>query len=158
MDIHAELDRVFFDHQCALLRYDFAAALRHLERFASWLLKHMSDEENVLLPVYAERAEIPPAGAVRIFLDDHEKIRSYLPLFREQIEKILAEVHPEASLILLLDREAFFKRLMSHHDRREHEILYPALDAVTTDAEKTELLARVTCSFDVAWAANSSAI
>jgi hypothetical protein len=35
-----------------------------------------------------------------------------------------------------------FKLLAEHHDSREQTILYPALDNVTTEEEKRNLLAR----------------
>ncbi|MBK9528413.1 MAG: hypothetical protein IPO41_08880 [Acidobacteria bacterium] len=43
----------------------------------------------------------------------------------------------------LLDREAFYLRLCSHHDRRRADYLYPILDALLADEEKYEMLERV---------------
>ena len=150
LNLHLDLDRMFFDHQCSLLRFDFPAALARLEQYSKCLLVHMHNEENVLLPIYAERATIIKAATVQIFADDHDKMRNFIKLFEEQIAKLVSEPHPEAGLILLLDREAFYKRLCSHHDKREHEHLYPALDEVTSDAEKADILSRITCSFEFA--------
>jgi hypothetical protein len=45
-------------------------------------------------------------------------------------------------ILWLLDRQATFKNLMEHHDLRETNILYPALDRVTSEAERREVLAR----------------
>jgi hypothetical protein len=45
-------------------------------------------------------------------------------------------------ILWLLDRQATFKNLMEHHDLREANILYPALDRVTSEAERREILAR----------------
>jgi iron-sulfur cluster repair protein YtfE (RIC family) len=150
LELHREIDEVFFAHQCSLLHFEFGAALSLLERYESALLRHMQDEEDLLLPLYAGRAAAIKAGAPQIFLDDHAKMRAFVDLFKEQTAKLAANARPESVLLMLLDREAFYKRLCSHHDKREREILYPALDELTSEAEKIELLARVMLKVDLA--------
>jgi hemerythrin-like domain-containing protein len=142
LKFHDDLDVYFRKHQVALLHFDFGRALEHLLEYERNLRAHMGDEEEILLPIYAERAEIPRAGGVKLFLDEHEKLLAHLALFRAQTEKLAEMEHPEDGLILLLDRESFYKRLGSHHDHREHDILYPILDQITTDEEKADILAR----------------
>ncbi|MBK6751675.1 MAG: hemerythrin domain-containing protein [Acidobacteria bacterium] len=63
MKVHKVIDELFFEHQRALLHFDFEKALRILIAYESTLLNHMADEENILLPVYEERADFPAAGA-----------------------------------------------------------------------------------------------
>ena len=145
LELHNDLDEIFFAHQCALLHFDFTAALSLLVRYETSLLTHMKDEEDVLLPIYSERASVIKGGNPQFFLDEHLKMRRFVELFKEQIAKLAAEPKPEAGLILLLDREAFYKRLCGHHDKREREILYPELDRMTSETEKLDLLNRVTC-------------
>lgn len=140
LDLHAELDDMFAEHQYALLHFDFDRAVTKLRDYESRLLAHMADEEEHLIPIYAERGEVPRAGAPKLFLDDHEKMRSHVALFIETAEALRAEEKPEALVIKLLDREAFFKRLCGHHDIREREILYPVLDAVTDASERAALI------------------
>jgi hemerythrin-like domain-containing protein len=144
LKFHDDLDAYFRLHQVALLCFQFGEALEHLREYERNLKAHMLDEEEMLLPIYAERAEIPRAGGVKLFLDEHEKMLAYIELFKEQTEKLATEAEPEDGLILLLDRESFYKRLGSHHDHREHDILYPILDQITTDEEKADILARAT--------------
>ena len=140
LDLHAELDDLFAEHQFALLHFDFELALTKLRDYERCLAAHMVDEEDYLIPLYAERGEIPRAGAPKLFLDDHEKMRAHVSLFIETTEKLRGEAGPEALVIRLLDREAFFKRLCGHHDIREREILYPVLDTVTDAAERAALI------------------
>jgi len=45
----------------------------------------------------------------------------------------------EQAVIFMLDSETTFKRLMVHHDNREHKFLYPQLDEVTSEAERAEI-------------------
>lgn len=147
LKLHREIDEMFFAHQCALLRFKFETALSLLERYETALLRHMRDEEDLLLPFYDKRCPATRNGATKLFLDDHEKMRSFVNLFKEETEKLADSPQPESVLLMLLDREAFYKRLCSHHDKRERETLYPALDEFTSEAEKLEMLAGVTHTF-----------
>jgi hemerythrin-like domain-containing protein len=143
LKFHDDLDADFREHQVALLHFDFAAALERLLEYEKNLRMHMGDEEEILLPLYAERAEIPRGGGVKLFLDEHEKMLAHVELFKDQTRKLISEEEPEDGLILLLDRESFYKRLTSHHDNREQDYLFPILDQITTDEEKAEILGRV---------------
>ncbi|MFZ1701723.1 MAG: hemerythrin domain-containing protein [Pyrinomonadaceae bacterium] len=149
LELHVALDRMFFEHQRALVKLDFALALSLLDRYKICLHQHMRDEEDILLPLYAARATVSPAATVQMFLNEHVKMNDHLDLFKEHLEKLATDPEPEAALILLLDREAFYKRLCSHHDKREHDHLYPALDEITSEAEKAALMTKVTTSFDL---------
>jgi hypothetical protein len=64
-------------------------------------------------------------------------------LFLETTRDLPNEREPEKLLIRLLDREAFYKRLCSHHDVRESQTLYPALDKSTTEEERAELFVKL---------------
>lgn len=143
MKVHKMIDDLFFEHQRALLHFDFEKALGLLRAYESTLLSHMADEEDVLLPVYAERAEFPEAGAPKLYFDDHAKMRSYIELFKQRTSEIAAESEIERALLQLLDREAFYLRLCSHHDRRESNFLYPILDDLLSKGERRKLLDRV---------------
>lgn len=143
MKVHKVIDELFFEHQRALLHFDFEKALRILIAYESTLLNHMADEENILLPVYEKRAEFPAAGAPKLFYDDHNKMRSHLELFKQKTHDMPSEAELDRVLLQLLDREAFYLRLCSHHDRREGDFLYPVLDELLSDKEKHEMLDRV---------------
>jgi iron-sulfur cluster repair protein YtfE (RIC family) len=139
--LHRKLDQLFLDHQRALLRLDLKSALAALELFETELLLHMQDEEELLIPLYGERADLPLGGTVAIFLGEHEKMRQYLVLFKEEMAKLTAEKDLERGVLWLLDSQHLFKRLLVHHDSREKKMLYPLLDQVTTDEERETLFA-----------------
>lgn len=147
LDVHTELEELFFEHQKRLIRFDFVEALRLLEQYEASILKHIEDENTHLLPIYEERGEQQTGAAVQLFYDDHERLKAHLVQFREEIESLITDPAPDKKLIWLLEREAFFKKLCDHHDIRETRFLYPELDRITSDAEKAELLGRVTESF-----------
>ena len=141
--VHVLLDEVFFDHQKALLHFEFDKALTLLEMYESVLIRHMQDEELTLLPVYSERAVSSGAGSPRYFFEDHAKMRSFIEVFKEKITGLNLEPNIDRALLQLLDREAFYLRLCSHHDKRETDFLYPVLTQILSDAEERELMSRI---------------
>jgi hemerythrin-like domain-containing protein len=103
----------------------------------------MTHEEELLIPVYAERAGAIPGGAPALFFAEHAKMLQLLEQFRQQLGLLMERPpHLKRQALQLLDREYMFKHLVEHHDLREQNILYPTLDQVTTEAERRELLAR----------------
>ncbi len=99
-----------------------------------------------MIPMYRERAEVPVGGAAEIFLGEHDKMRQYLLLFKEELTK-MAEAHDlERAVIFLLDSQHIFKRLLVHHDTRERKMLYPLLDEVTTEQEREGLFTKLKAS------------
>lgn len=143
LDVHKDLEELFFLHQCQLLNRNFGAALVLLEDYERALLKHIRDEDEHLLPIYAERGQIEKGGAVQMFYDEHEKLANHLALFKEETAGLDEREDIERRLLWLIEREAFYKKLCDHHDIRETNFLYPELDRITTPEEKLELLARI---------------
>jgi regulator of cell morphogenesis and NO signaling len=139
--LHQQLDELFLEHQRSLLRLDLMAAGATLEAYTMELFAHMADEEDVMIPLYRERAEAPVGGAAEIFLGEHDKMRQYLLLFKEELTKLAAAEDLERAVLFLLDSQHIFKRLLVHHDSRERKMLYPLLDQVTTEQERENLFA-----------------
>jgi hemerythrin superfamily protein len=139
--LHRELDEVFFMHQRALLRMDLPQASAALEEFETALLAHMQDEEERMLPIYRARVEAPVGGAADIFLGEHQKLRQFIELFRQELLKLENTDDLERGVLFLIDSQHLFKRLLVHHDTREKKFLYPLLDAVTSEVERDDLFA-----------------
>ena len=143
LEVHRHLGELFYEHQCALLDFNFQRALERLEEYEAALLAHMREEEELLIPLYGERAMPERGGAANFFLLEHEKMRRHLAHFREQLPKLAHMPEPTRALIKLLDQEATYKHIVEHHDVREERFLYPTLERVTNDEEKAELLGRL---------------
>jgi iron-sulfur cluster repair protein YtfE (RIC family) len=140
LDIHDRLNEMFYEHQEALLMLDLDLALERLDQFEMKLRDHMKHEEELLLPVY-ERAGKIPGGPAVFFTGEHRRMLEFLTRFRETLSRLLIErADLKRQIIALFDQEATFKSLVEHHDQRERNILYPALDRVTTDEERRRLL------------------
>ena len=136
---HRQLDELFFEHQRALMRLKLDAAAQALAEYESGLLKHIADEEELMLPVYDERVQAPVGGATEIFLGEHEKLRQYLSLFKQEMAKLRLADDLERRVLFLIDSQHIFKRLLVHHDTREKNILYPLLNECTGASEREVL-------------------
>ena len=139
LDLHQQLDELFLDHQRALMRLDLNRAASLLDEYETRLLAHIRDEEDLMIPLYQQRAAAPIGAAAEIFLGEHEKLRRFLGLFKEEIEKIKQSDDIERGALFLIDSQHLFKRLLVHHDTRERKMLYPLLDEVTTEPERQNL-------------------
>lgn len=142
LEIHKDLKELFLNHQEALLDGDLIQAGHRLEEFERTLLDHMRKEEELLLPVY-ERAGGIPGGPPVLFTGEHKRMRELLAGFKQALSSL--EQYPDGrkrGILALLDRQATFKNLIEHHDLREANILFPALDRVTSEAERREILVR----------------
>lgn len=139
LDLHRHLDELFLDHQRALMRLDLDRAESLLGDYEADLFAHIRDEEELMIPVYRERVSAPVGGTAEIFVGEHEKLRQFLVLFREEIAKIRTMNDRERGALFLIDSQHLFKRLLVHHDTRERKMLYPLLDQVTTEAERVDL-------------------
>ncbi len=149
LDLHDDLDELFFRHQSALLHFDFDRSLMLLEAYEGALMAHMRDEEDILMPVYRERAEHIKGGGCQLFLDEHFKMAEFIKLLKVEIGLLRTNREPDAKLIFVLDNESFYKRLSSHHDKRERDIFYPEIDRITSETEKMDLLKLVKRSLDL---------
>lgn len=143
LELHGQLDQMFIEHQRALIRLDLDRAEQLLNDYQIGLLAHIRDEEILMLPLYRERVNPPVGGAADIFAGEHEKLRQFVALFRQEMAKIRAMDDVELGVLFLIDSQHLFKRLLGHHDTREKKMLYPLLDEVTTEAERQELFARL---------------
>ena len=139
LELHQRLDELFLEHQRELIRLDLDRAESALDEYAAALLAHIRDEEMFMIPLYSERVSAPPGGTVEIFLGEHDKLRTFLELFKEEIAKIRAMDDIERGVLFLIDSQHLFKRLLVHHDNRETKMLYPLLDEVTTENERQKL-------------------
>ncbi|MGE0130397.1 MAG: hemerythrin domain-containing protein [Blastocatellales bacterium] len=139
---HERLNELFLLHQEALLRLDLELAAERLRIYTSELRAHMRAEEELLMPVY-ERAGKIAGGPPEFFIGEHRRMLAFLSHFATTLNELKDESGKQARRVIkLFDEEARFKSLCDHHDMRERNIFFPALDRVTSDAERRELINR----------------
>ena len=146
--IHEELDDIFFQHQVAILKNDYDRAKTLLRSYEEALYAHMKEEDEILLPIYQERAGELRGGNTENFIGEHKKIVEWLNRMKLRLHRLVPSVVDHRSLIALLDDEAHYKKFMEHHTLREDRIFYPEIERVVTPSEKAGLLRLLTFSLD----------
>jgi uncharacterized protein with PIN domain len=149
VDLHQAMDVLFLKHRLALMEVDIPRAQRMLRRFAMCMHRHIEDERELVLPLYASAT--PPGGyergaAPEIFENEHKKILDHLARMEAATEQLCEEQDRErlkARCLQVLDREKVFTDLIEHHDLRERQYLYPALERMLAEQEKMDLIERM---------------
>ena len=137
---HRELAGLFRRHQKSLLAGELSQARIRWKIYEMGLRAHLKEEEDILFPLYRQRAvPAPRGGSPDFFTGEHQKIREWLGRLRLRVDRLIGGPRKFQALIQLLDDEAFFKKYLEHHGLREDRILYPALDRLTTPKEKQAL-------------------
>ncbi len=142
LHVHERLRERFLLHQERLLARDLDGAREQLREFEEALRGHIRAEEELLLPVYARAGSIP-GGPPVLFTGEHRKMEQFVERFVRMLDWV-EENRGDAvrGILRTFDEQATFKHLMAHHDQREANLLYPALDRVTSGEERAALLAR----------------
>ncbi len=146
MDAHEAQEALFHRHQCCLVDRDLEEALLLLKRYRAMLLRHMRDEEEILLPIY-EKGQVQPGGKVHYFVQEHRKLLEFLDRIKDGMG-VLLEADGEAwyrALFAVLDLETTFKNIGEHHEAREEKFLFPGLDALLDGKARADVLARCQC-------------
>ena len=144
LDIHADLHEKLAVHRDFVVGLEFPRALEELERFEADLRAHMDAEERHILPLYRKRLPPVPGGDPELFSLEHQNILRNLASAKEALRKVIAT--PGAGrrqAHQFLDAEWMLLHLLEHHDAREKNVLYPRLDAILTEEERTQVLAVV---------------
>jgi hypothetical protein len=101
-----------------------------------------TNAKDLVMPVY-ERAGKIAGGPPEFFIGEHRRMLEFLARFAATLDELKEEGGDTARRVIrLFDEEAMFKSLCDHHDMRERNIFFPALDRVTDEAERQELIGR----------------
>ena len=122
---HSALEELFGRHQRALLTRDLEGAVATLKTFENALGRHIFFEDEVLLPLYASKGAEVAGGTLSMV---------------RQTEALDVSQDVLGAVLRLMDDEALFKGLFAHHALREENLLFPRLDACTTEGEKEKAL------------------
>ena len=137
---HEDLERLFEIHQRALLAHDISAAIATITTFENRLKWHIGFEEEVLLPLYKAKAGEVEGGTLPIFQAEHRKLGESVATLSHHTAGLHDAPDTLAAILSLLDEEALFKGLLNHHALREKNLLFPRLDAVTSEPEREKAL------------------
>lgn len=138
MDVHQELERLLAVHQQALAGLDLEEAAAGLASYDRALREHIGLEETYVLPSYEKL--IPDAVDAVLYHGEHRRLRLLLDEFRQRMQRLSQSATVRADVVDLFDREAMLKQILEHHDAREGNVLYPALDRLVDDEQRAAIL------------------
>jgi hemerythrin-like domain-containing protein len=137
---HSELDRLFNEHQRALMEGNVGTALAVLDTFADELYEHIDYEEEKLLPIFAEEGGETEGVTLKILQAEHQKLRKDTDKLAREAQALYASSDLTGAILSLLDQETMFKGLFHHHALREKNLLFPRLDQCTTPEQRERML------------------
>ena len=139
---HVELEELFNEHQRALLARNLDMAFGTISKFEHLLKEHIGFEEQVLLPLYNAKRLQTLGGTVPIFQAEHRKLMQGIVKLARYTQALSESDDILGSILKLLDDEAMFKGLFHHHSLREKNLLFPRLDACTSEPERRKALGK----------------
>ncbi len=136
---HERFIELLADAALALDGGDFREARRILRYFGTGLRKHARMEEEVLLPLVAEKLG-SPRGPAMLLRDHHMTLETELDLLEADFS--LSEGAPDPSLDILKERLGTLEAVLREHVAAEERILYPVVDHLLDAAERDAVVRR----------------
>lgn len=123
---HDRLDGLLKTFQ-ELKHKDFDRAKPNFREFLFGLLRHIVWEEEILFPAFEEKTGMRDSGPTEVMRIEHREIKKCLDALHEKVRARDPNCDAEENALL---------EVLSAHNQKEENILYPTIDRVTSDAEK----------------------
>ncbi len=130
---HDRLDALFQKFQ-QLKRSDFAQAKANFREFLQGLKRHIVWEEEILFPVFEQKTGMRDVGPTAVMRMEHRMIHEALDEIHAKV-RVQDPASDEAEQRLL--------SVLSQHNLKEENILYPTIDRLVSDAERDAVLLKV---------------
>ena len=123
---HDRLDELFKTFQ-KFKRSDFAKAKEAFKEFKFGLQRHIVWEEDLLFPLWEEKAGMSDGGPTFVMRNEHRQIGQLLVAIHDKV----ADQNPECD-----QEEQALLNLLGSHNMKEERVLYPSIDQVTNEEER----------------------
>jgi iron-sulfur cluster repair protein YtfE (RIC family) len=124
---HDRLDGLFTDFQHWKWS-DYPRAKACFKEFKFGLQRHIVWEESILFPLFEQKTGMVQSGPTVVMRAEHRLIGDWL----EAIHKKVQKQDPNSDV----EEQALLEALAAHN-QKEEIVLYPALDRLLSDEEKT---------------------
>jgi iron-sulfur cluster repair protein YtfE (RIC family) len=123
---HDRLDELFkkFQH---LKQTESPKAKEIFKEFKVGLQRHIVWEEEILFPLFERKTGIAQGGPTQVMRMEHRQIRDLLESIHKKIQDQNPDTDPEEQTLL---------SVLSAHNQKEENILYPAIDRLVSDADR----------------------
>lgn len=102
--------------------------------FKTGLQRHIVWEEDILFPVFEERAGMYDSGPTAVMRIEHRQIKGFLEDIHDQLQNEKSQTE---------DLETGLFAILESHNRKEEQILYPWIDNYVDDPERKALFGRM---------------
>lgn len=130
---HKRLDAAYREFQ-DIESSDLARAGELFGNFDTKLRRHIAWEEEVLFPLFEERTGNYDHGPTAVMRLEHVEIKAFL---EKLAEKLAASQQDTEAL------ERGLQEVLTAHNFKEENILYPTIDGMLTPEDRAEVLAKV---------------
>ncbi|HXF93639.1 MAG TPA: hemerythrin domain-containing protein [Nitrospiraceae bacterium] len=126
---HDRLDELFKSFR-ELKRSDYPKAKEAFKQFKFGLQRHIVREEDLLFPIWEQKTGLTEAGPTQVMRTEHRQIGVLLEALHEKVKAQNPESDQEEERLLAV---------LASHNLKEERILYPAIDKVLEDSERTAI-------------------
>lgn len=126
---HDRLDNLFKNFQ-QYKRTDFTKAKEFFKQFMFGLQRHIIWEEDILFPLFEQKTGMTQGGPTFVMRSEHRQIKKHLESIHEKVKARNPESEEEEQLLL---------NVLSMHNQKEENILYPAIDRLVTKEELSSI-------------------
>jgi iron-sulfur cluster repair protein YtfE (RIC family) len=130
---HDRLDSLFQDYQ-RLKPSDFPRARECFLQFEFGLRRHIAWEEEILFTLFEEKTDFLEYSPVATLRDEHREILQAL----EALKIKILGANPNS-----IGREKQFLILLGNHNLREESVLFPMIDEVLDQTERSSVFDRM---------------
>lgn len=99
--------------------------------FKAGLEEHIAWEEDILFPVFEGKTGMQNVGPTAVMRHEHMQIKDFLKKINDKVKQGDGNVAAEENLLLVV--------LTAHNDKEEN-ILYPEIDGFLSDGERKKIL------------------
>ena len=124
---HRECDEFFIEAEAAVAKEDWSLALEKWQCFVVELIKHFSQEEEILFPKF-EQATDMTAGPTQVMRMEHQQMRALV----EDLDNALVAKEKDDYLGL----SETLMVMMQQHNMKEEMMLYPMMAQNIADGEQ----------------------
>jgi regulator of cell morphogenesis and NO signaling len=131
---HDRLDDLFKRFQ-AMKRQNAQRARSLFHEFMTGLLRHIVWEEDILFPLFSAKADIDDdQGPTAVMREEHRQIKTFL----DRIQTKIASGDPATE-----EAEHSLLKVLTAHNVKEEQILYPWMDKCVSQEERPALFAQM---------------
>ncbi len=130
---HSRLDTLLKSFQ-ATKGKDLGKAKEFFHQFNSGLKRHIIWEEEILFPIFEQKTGMVAVGPTEVMRMEHRLIKEALEEIHEKLSR--QDFHSEAA-------EEKLVSVLSLHNQKEENVLYPTMDRILSSSEREEVLRKV---------------